>query len=84
MLTAVEPRFEISQSACAARRKLAAEGELLVHNIYVTADLGMKGWISTARNYLSVELGDTMPPKRNGKWTRSGLFPATVFWTLWT
>ena len=37
-----------------------ADGEVVVHNLYVTADPGMKGWISTARNYLSVETGATM------------------------
>ena len=36
------------------------DGEALIHNIYVTADPGMKGWISTAVNYASVETGDTM------------------------
>ena len=37
-----------------------ADGDVLVHNIYVTADPGMKGWISNARNYMSVETGATM------------------------
>ena len=37
-----------------------AQGEVLVHNVYVSADPGMKGWISTARNYASVETGATM------------------------
>jgi NADPH-dependent curcumin reductase CurA len=36
------------------------DGEALIHNIYVTADPGMKGWISTAVNYASVETGETM------------------------
>ena len=36
------------------------DGEALIHNIYVTADPGMKGWISTAVNYASVETGATM------------------------
>ena len=36
------------------------DGEVLLNNIYVTADPGMKGWISTARNYNSVETGNTM------------------------
>ncbi len=36
------------------------DGEALINNIYVTADPGMKGWISTAKNYASVETGDTM------------------------
>jgi NADPH-dependent curcumin reductase CurA len=36
------------------------EGEVLVHTIYVTADPGMKGWISVAKNYQSVEVGETM------------------------
>lgn len=35
-------------------------GEVLINNIYVTADPGMKGWISKARNYASVETGTTM------------------------
>ncbi|MBO22192.1 MAG: NADP-dependent oxidoreductase [Rhodospirillaceae bacterium] len=35
-------------------------GEVLLNNIYVTADPGMKGWISMARNYASVETGTTM------------------------
>ena len=34
--------------------------QVLVHNIYVSVDTGMKGWISTARNYASVETGATM------------------------
>lgn len=37
-----------------------ADGQVLINNIYVTADPGMKGWISTARNYASVETGTTM------------------------
>lgn len=37
-----------------------ADGQVLVNNIYVTADPGMKGWISTAKNYASVETGATM------------------------
>jgi NADPH-dependent curcumin reductase CurA len=36
------------------------DGEALINNIYVTADPGMKGWISTAKNYASVETGATM------------------------
>ncbi len=36
------------------------DGELLIHSIYVTADPGMKGWISIAKNYASVETGATM------------------------
>ena len=36
------------------------DGEVLINNIYVTADPGMKGWISKARNYASVETGTTM------------------------
>ncbi len=36
------------------------DGEALIHNIYVTADPGMKGWISNAVNYASVETGATM------------------------
>ena len=36
------------------------DGEILINNIYVTADPGMKGWISIARNYASVETGTTM------------------------
>ncbi len=36
------------------------DGEALISNIYVSADPGMKGWISTAKNYASVETGDTM------------------------
>jgi NADPH-dependent curcumin reductase CurA len=36
------------------------DGEVLLNNIYVTADPGMKGWISKARNYASVETGTTM------------------------
>lgn len=36
------------------------DGEVLLNNIYVSADPGMKGWISTARNYASVETGATM------------------------
>ncbi|MBO6784746.1 MAG: NADP-dependent oxidoreductase, partial [Alphaproteobacteria bacterium] len=36
------------------------DGEVLINNIYVSADPGMKGWISTARNYASVETGATM------------------------
>lgn len=35
-------------------------GEVLINNVYVSADPGMKGWISTARNYASVETGATM------------------------
>ena len=35
-------------------------GQVLVHNTYVSVDTGMKGWISTARNYASVETGATM------------------------
>lgn len=37
-----------------------ADGEVLVSTLYVTADPGMKGWISTAKNYNSVETGATM------------------------
>jgi len=37
-----------------------ADGQVLINNIYVTADPGMKGWISTAKNYASVETGATM------------------------
>lgn len=36
------------------------DGEALINNIYVTADPGMKGWISMAKNYASVEIGETM------------------------
>lgn len=36
------------------------DGEVLINNVYVSADPGMKGWISTARNYASVETGATM------------------------
>ncbi|MBS28818.1 MAG: NADP-dependent oxidoreductase [Alphaproteobacteria bacterium] len=36
------------------------DGEILINNIYVSADPGMKGWISVARNYASVETGTTM------------------------
>ncbi|MCZ6590788.1 MAG: NADP-dependent oxidoreductase [Alphaproteobacteria bacterium] len=36
------------------------DGEVLINNIYVSADPGMKGWISTAKNYASVETGATM------------------------
>lgn len=36
------------------------DGEVLVSTLYVTADPGMKGWISTAKNYSSVETGSTM------------------------
>lgn len=36
------------------------DGEALINNIYVTADPGMKGWISNAVNYASVETGATM------------------------
>ena len=36
------------------------DGEALINNIYVSADPGMKGWISTAKNYASVETGATM------------------------
>ncbi|MBT3400693.1 MAG: NADP-dependent oxidoreductase [Rhodospirillaceae bacterium] len=36
------------------------DGEVLINNIYVTADPGMKGWISKACNYASVETGTTM------------------------
>ncbi len=36
------------------------DGEVLVNNVYVSADPGMKGWIGTARNYASVETGATM------------------------
>ena len=35
-------------------------GEVLINNVYVSADPGMKGWISVARNYASVETGTTM------------------------
>ena len=35
-------------------------GVLHLQNIYVTADPGMKGWISNAKNYASVETGATM------------------------
>ena len=34
--------------------------EVLINNVYVSADPGMKGWIGTARNYASVETGATM------------------------
>ena len=37
-----------------------SSGEVLLQNIYVTADPGMKGWISTAENYASVKTGSTM------------------------
>ncbi len=36
------------------------DGEVLINNVYVSADPGMKGWIGTARNYASVETGATM------------------------
>lgn len=36
------------------------DGELLVHSIYLSADPAMKGWISSAKNYASVETGATM------------------------
>lgn len=36
------------------------DGEVLLRNVYVSADPGMKGWISVAKNYNSVELGATM------------------------
>lgn len=36
------------------------EGEVLVHNVYASVDTGMKGWISTAKNYASVETGAVM------------------------
>lgn len=36
------------------------DGEVLINNIYVSADPGMKGWIGVARNYASVETGATM------------------------
>ena len=36
------------------------DGEALINNIYVSADPGMKGWISMAKNYASVETGETM------------------------
>lgn len=39
---------------------VTGDGEVLINNIYVTADPGMKGWISKARNYASVETGTTM------------------------
>ena len=35
-------------------------GEVLINNVYVSADPGMKGWIGVARNYASVETGATM------------------------
>jgi len=36
------------------------DGEVLINNVYVSADPGMKGWIGVARNYASVETGATM------------------------
>lgn len=35
-------------------------GEVLINNVYVSADPGMKGWNGVARNYASVETGATM------------------------
>jgi NADPH-dependent curcumin reductase CurA len=48
--------FELTETAMPE----LADGEVLVHNIYVSADPGMKGWVSTATNYNSVEVGETM------------------------
>ena len=36
------------------------DGQILLKNIYISADPGMKGWISKAKNYASVETGSTM------------------------
>jgi len=48
--------FEFSETAVPE----PADGDVLVHNLYVSADPGMKGWVSTAKNYASVEVGETM------------------------
>lgn len=37
-----------------------ADGQVLVRNHYVSVDPAMKGWISEAKNYASVETGATM------------------------
>ncbi len=37
-----------------------ASGQVLVRNHFVTVDPAMKGWISVAKNYASVEIGETM------------------------
>eukprot|EP01065_Artemidia_motanka_P006330 TRINITY_DN13121_c0_g1_i4.p1 TRINITY_DN13121_c0_g1~~TRINITY_DN13121_c0_g1_i4.p1 ORF type:complete len:354 (+),score=43.65 TRINITY_DN13121_c0_g1_i4:65-1126(+) len=41
-------------------RPQPAEGECLVRNLFVSADPGQKGYISAAKNYLSVDEGDVM------------------------
>jgi len=58
-----------------------AEGEVLVRNVYVTADPGMKGWISNARNYLSVETGTTMQASGVGEvvWSRNPDVPEGAY-----
>lgn len=37
-----------------------ADGQVLVRNQFVSVDPAMKGWISVAKNYASVEIGETM------------------------
>jgi NADPH-dependent curcumin reductase CurA len=36
------------------------DGQVLVHNHFVSVDPAMKGWISQAKNYASVDTGSTM------------------------
>jgi NADPH-dependent curcumin reductase CurA len=48
--------FEVVEDAA----PVPDEGQVLINNIYVSADPGMKGWIGIARNYASVDTGATM------------------------
>ncbi|HMB48974.1 MAG TPA: NADP-dependent oxidoreductase, partial [Afifellaceae bacterium] len=46
-------------------------GQVLVRNLYVSVDPAMKGWISEAKNYASVETGTTMRAFGVGEVVRS-------------